>query len=331
MVTASAYGGYTLWLLREELKADLSMAAGFFRSQREGMEWWTVPLLSPRLRITWTKERIGETSISLGYYEQFLHQVGFSELGLASDFTVGASPQAPLQKSFAIDISWRRRLPWWGLTLSASAYWSRVRNQTEYQGQVLEVVDEQYDPFLHIVVSDGHNEGLNLALSREFGSINGEISWGYGGGRRHLPEANDESWNALHAPGHSLKGSLSWNPGKHWILSAVYNYSSGRVYTPVESLYLVGGNIAMEYGKRNSARLPYYSRLDLGATYTFQTSIKGTKLSHLVNISILNALGRRNVEMQYFVLNVDKGTYGLKRLYSLYRFIPSISYTLEFR
>ena len=85
----------------------------------------------------------------------------------------------------------------------------------------------------------------------------------------------------------------------------------------------------MEYGERNSARLPLYQRLDIGATYYFTTGTSH-RLRHLINVSLLNAYGHKNVEMQYFVLSTDSGEYSLKRLYSLYRFIPSLSYTIEF-
>lgn len=329
--SALAYGRWGIWFLKEKLKLDLSLSAGWFRSRKEGQGFWSAPLLIPVGKLRWFAGNYGEFELAVGRFEQYLHQIGFSELGLASDFIVGACPEAPLQKSFSIDFSWSRRLPFWGLNVAVAAYWSLVRNQSEYQGQVLEVIDEAYDPFLRIVVSDGHNEGINVALLRDFGSVNGEVSYGFGSGRRHLPGNSGESWRALRSPGHTFKASLTWHPGTRWTLSGIYNFSSGRVYTPVDALYLASGNIAMEYGQRNSARLPYYSRLDVGATYSFSSGKGLRRLRHLINFSLLNALGHRNVEMQYFLLNPDTGTYGLKRLYSLYRFIPSLSYTLEFK
>lgn len=86
----------------------------------------------------------------------------------------------------------------------------------------------------------------------------------------------------------------------------------------------------MEYGERNSARLPLYHRLDLGATYSFSTG-HTVRLRHLLNLSLINAYAHKNVEMQYFILNSENGDYSLKRIYSLYNLIPSVSYTLEFQ
>ena len=88
---------------------------------------------------------------------------------------------------------------------------------------------------------------------------------------------------------------------------------------------MIGSNVISEFGPRNSARLPLYHRLDLSATYT----IKGRRLSHAINFTLLNAYGRRNVEMQHFSIS-DDGRYRLKSTASLYRFMPSINYIMSF-
>ena len=47
-------------------------------------------------------------------------------------------------------------------------------------------------------------------------------------------------------------------------------------------------------------------------------------------MSLLNAYGRENVEMRSFDINADTGDYRLRDISSLYRFLPSLSYTLKF-
>ena len=331
------FGRIGVWLVPDRIRLNLSLSVGLFRSYRRIGEspayavreegWWNAMLCSPVMQMLW-KDRSGDYNIAFGFYQQPLHQVGFSELGLASDFTIGAARRAPVQTSLSLDVGWRRRVPLWKLDVGVEGYWSRVRNQVEYRGRVLEVVDNDYDPFRHLIVADGHNLGGSLNIGREFGPITGSVSYGYSWGRRHKPQDEKETWRALHAGGHTLKASLSWHPDQRWTLAANYVYSSGRPYTPVKEIYIITGNIAMAYGKRNSARLPAYSRLDIGATYMFPVRIGRVRFRNQVNLSLLNALGHRNVEMQYFTLSGE--SYELKRLYSLYRFIPSLSYTLEF-
>ena len=109
----------------------------------------------------------------------------------------------------------------------------------------------------------------------------------------------------------------------------MFNLASGRPYTPIKAIYFIGERLMMEYGNRNSARLPLYHRLDFGADYEFHTGGR-LPLTHRVNLSLLNAYGRRNVEMSTFTVDVRSGTYTRRDVSSLYRLLPSLSYTLTF-
>ena len=105
--------------------------------------------------------------------------------------------------------------------------------------------------------------------------------------------------------------------------------ASGRPYTPVTAIYFIGERLMMEYGPRNSTRLPLYHRLDLGASYRFATGGR-FPLMHELNLSVVNAYGRENVEMSTFSVNTVTGVYSRRDISSLYRFLPSLSYTLSF-
>lgn len=325
------------WIVKDKLRFTFETALGGFRSVNsvnhspaaEGNTTYRTLLFTPEASLTY-RYASGNVSASAGWRSQPLHQVGFSELGLASNFWLGSCAQAPLQRAFSVAVTNQQRLPWWGLSLETSLYWRHVSNQAEYQGEVMEVIDTDYNALAHLIISDGYNYGASVSLTRNFGAVTGEASYSFGEGRRHSKTDPRDSWAALNAEGHTVKAGVVWHHGRHWEFSGAFRYSSGRRYTPVEALYAIGGNIAMEYGERNSARLPSYQRLDLGATYQFTTGNRH-KLKHMVNLSLLNAYGHKNVEMQYFVLNAADGSYSLKRLYSLFRFLPSISYSIEFK
>ena len=51
---------------------------------------------------------------------------------------------------------------------------------------------------------------------------------------------------------------------------------------------------------------------------------------HELNLSVVNAYGRENVEMSTFSVNTVTGVYSRRDISSLYRFLPSLSYTLSF-
>lgn len=330
MLTATVSGNIGLWIVAKRLKLEASASVGVFLSKFKGTEAssYRKLLLTPDLEFLYYFTG-GSVSLSAAYQQQPLHQVGFSELGLASNFWLGACAAAPIQRSLSFSGRTDFRLPIWDLRLEAGLYYKKLTSQAEYQGAVIEVVDTDYNPFDYLIISDGYNFGGSIGVSRQFGVFTGEASYGYDDGRRHQPGVTNDSWKAAYIAGHTFKGDIIWHEGNHWELQATFRLASGRRYTPITALYAIGGNIAMEYGRRNSARLPLYQRLDVGATYYFSTGTK-RRLRHLVNLSILNAYGHRNVEMQYFVLDTERGDFSLKKIYSLYRFLPSLSYTLEF-
>lgn len=328
IVTADIFVGGSIWLNPEKIKLSTEGAFGLFISNTTGIQRYTKPIITPKMSLT-AYHADGNINLSCGLHTQGLHQVGFSELGLASNFWIGAFNMAPLQHSVSFTVSTLQRLPFGGLSIDAGGYYSIVKNQVEYQGQVLGALNSDYNPFTQLTISDGCNYGAFVSLSRQFGVVTGDINFSYGEGQRHTPENSSISWNALNSEGFSLKASAQWHLGEHWQLSASFRASSGRRYTPVEAIYMIGGNIAMEYGVRNSARLPSYQRLDIGSTYTFRTG-RIKNLHHHLNFSLLNAYGHKNVEMQFFVLDSAHSEYGVKRYYSLYRFLPSFSYMIEF-
>ncbi len=334
--------GAAIFRLAENMELEAGVSAGIFTSRRftdirsdterylseryiSGK--YISPIADPRVALKW---RLGNNRLTfkLGRYSQYLHQVGFSDLGLASDFWLAACRQAPIQRAWTFSGRWQRPIGFAGLTLSSDIYFSWVSNQPEFRCNILEIVNTEYDPFDYLMNMKGYNMGIDLQLSRDFGIITGSIGYSYGLGRRKQSYVSGEYARDSHDPGNTVTANVMWHTG-HWDLGATFRYSSGRPYTPVSALYLIGGNLAMQYGERNSARLPDYQRLDLTATYILET--KGRfPVTHLINISLINAYGHRNTEMQYFIINPETGDYKLKRLNSLYRFLPSISYTLEF-
>lgn len=331
LITVFGAGKISIDLIEKRLSMTAVISAGVFSSEteRESRLRYVRLLLNPNVYFILQMPK-GQLTVEGGLRMQPLHQAGFSELGLASNFWVGASDRVPLQRSVFVSGQYVFPLPFFGLMCDTGIYWKSLRNQVEYHGGVIEIIDTDYNPLDPLVVADGYNYGFSVAVLRDFGNMTGNISYSYGDGRRYLRKNPAYTWPALYSEGHSFKWEAVWHEGSHWELSASMRVSSGRRYTPIQELYTIGGNIAMEYGKRNSACLPLYQRLDVGATYYFSTGSRH-RLRHALNLSLLNAYGHRNVEMQYFVLNSSSGEYSIKRLYSLFRFLPSISYSIEFK
>lgn len=282
----------------------------------------------PGPRLTFSM-RFGTDRIRLhaGLYHQYLHQTGLSDMGLASNFWSGATQDAPVEQAWNFSASWSKTIYDIG-TPSVEVFFKKVSNQPEFSASILDFLDDTLDPLKEIDPCSGYNYGFNVSFNRNFGNLTGSLSYGFAEGRLRAPGESDY-WRSQTSTGHTLVASAYYRFDEHWIAGASFRYASGRPYTPVKSIYVIASNIVMDYGVRNSGSLPDYQRLDLSGSYTFRTGGR-LPLKHIVSLSLLNAYGHRNVEMQYYIINSDSKRYKLKRLESLYRFLPSLSYTMEF-
>lgn len=165
-------------------------------------------------------------------------------------------------------------------------------------------------------------------MQKHYGKWTGAASYSFGRAMRHLP-GHSSSFRSLTDIGHQFKADVECVLNGHWSVAATYVYSSGRVYTPARYLYIIANRLITEYGERNSGRMPDYQRLDISGTYRFRTGGK-VPLLHTVNLSLINAYGHRNIETQFFAIDSATLSYKLYRVSSLYRFLPSISYSIDF-
>lgn len=264
----------------------------------------------------------------LAAQSQYFHQVGLSEIGLATDFFMPASARVPVSRSYGMAITAFHTFLH-DITLEESVYLRRISDEPEYNGQLLEMAYDSYDPESHIISGSGYNTGFAVTISKEFRRFTASASYSFGLARRRYP--NISGWfRASTEQGHSFHVDSSWDITDHWNLQATFTYTSGRPYTPVTAIYVIAGNIVSEFGSHNSSRFPAYHRLDLSAAYHFSAEIGHTMVGNIINFSLLNAYGHRNIEMQTYDFDPENSTLRLHQRASLYRFLPSLSYTIQF-
>lgn len=281
--------------------------------------------IDPRLTATF---RSGMLSLSahVGRYHQYIHQVGFSEIGMSSNFRTVPTRSCPPQEAIAFVVTGSLLVPEPGIKVALDAYYKRVLNVPEYYGGVLDLLDYDYVADAYIDNCSGFNTGAGVTVSRDFHDFSASASYNYVVARNRMP-GSDVYFTASSGIAHAVSVNASYRfPGNHWSVSAAFVYSSGRPVTPVTAVYFIGERLMVEYGKRNSGRLPDYHRLDIGANYKFLTG----RLAHTVSLSLINAYGHRNVEISTYVFNTATGNIRQRQLSSLYRFIPSLSYSISF-
>lgn len=316
--------GNLRWHISRRLSADASLALTAYGAQ--GGYFTFLP--SPRLTLSYTSAAGFSATLHGGRYVQCIHYLGLSEIGLASNFRISSSDIIPPQSAWNFALSATHTLRRAGLSVSADAYYKIIERDAEYSGAVLDLLDSGYRAEDHIVSTHGFNTGASVTLR----GLNGPVAWwtaySFGTARRRFPGV--EGWiNASTDMGHSLTANASWAIGRHWMVSGLFSLASGRTYTPVDAIYIVGERLITQYGRRNSGRFPLYHRLDLGVTYSFDTRGR-LPLHHSVNLSLLNVYAHSNVELQSWNVNIATGRYYLRQISSLYRFMPSLSYTIKF-
>ncbi|WP_449438019.1 hypothetical protein [Pedobacter steynii] len=118
-----------------------------------------------------------------------------------------------------------------------------------------------------------------------------------------------------------------YNLSRRWSLSANYIYSTGNAVTYPAGKYNVGGLTTYYYTERNANRMPYTSRLDIGATLKAKET---KKFRSSWTFSVYNALNRKNPYSIQFRDKENDPTRTEAVQTSLFGIIPSVTYNFKF-
>lgn len=282
----------------------------------------------PSVILGWNKG-YDAVKVHFSMYPQYFHQVGLAEIGISSNFWIGATKEVPAQLTLTTALGWNRKISESGWSVGIEPYFKRVLHQPEYRGSAFDMLVQDYSPYNHLSSANGFNTGVSITVSKMSGRLTGWGGYTLGIARRKFPEykeylpAASESLNTV-----NLFVSYLFN--KSWRTSLNFVYATGRPVTPVKEIYMVGENVIVCYGKRNSSRLPDYMRIDLSATYSFNIKHADRIFPCYVNFSLINATGSRNIEVTYYKFSFHNLSYFKREIPTFFRFLPSISFTFDF-
>lgn len=160
------------------------------------------------------------------------------------------------------------------VVLEVEAYYKLMDNLLEVNDQKFTSV--QFD-FKNI---NGSSYGIESALKFDGSVFYSKISYALGWAEKYAK-------NLTYAPRYDVRHSINIlagiNPGANWQFTANWVVASGMPFTPITGFFnklMLDGNIPINilnnyepeflYDTKNSARLPYYHRLDLSITKSFQ-------------------------------------------------------------
>ena len=316
---------YADYILRCSPKANLSIGARATAYQIHRFHRYNI---DPMLTLEVTPTAQSTYSVHAGIYHQYIHQVGFSEIGMPTNYWIPADERIPVQRAIALSASWKKKFWHNQYELDVDIYGKRLDGQTEFRGVLLDILSSEYNEYHHIDQGKGYNWGVDLMLRRNYGRWNGWLSYSLGFAKRIFDI--DEEWtNSVNEPLHQLSLFTRYRLSDYFSIAGTFTYASGRPYTKGTSLYIVAENVINSYGKRNGARLPDYHRLDLSVTWHINPH-RESKIKQELNLSLLNAYYHKNIISMYYTYNYKKSILYQRKRYSFYNMLPSLSYTLKF-
>ena len=260
-------------------------------------------------------------------YYQYLHQIGFSDVGLSTNSWIAASGKLPPQKANSFSLSCLKDFS--DYQLQFETYYKKVSSQSEFFGNIFDLFSKNYCAENYTDTGNGYNSGFDLIFKKNGGKITGYAGYALGYARRKFGKFSDGYLPSSNEVLHNAKVNLSVKIGRQWVLSSLFNYSYGRPVTPIKYVYMIGEKMIAEYGKHNSARMKDYHRLDFAATYRF-CGKRHSLVTHNINLSVLNVYGRKNTELSYYKFYKEKNQIRYREKTSLFRFLPSLSYSVNF-
>ena len=260
---------------RRTLTGTLTAEAGlrWDRQTYTGDRQW-----SPRLNLAWRPGARDEVRIAAG---RFAQSVRIHELRIEDGETTYRPPE--LSEQVGLTYAHRFAAPW---TLRIDAYLHRLSSvlpRYENLYKPVELFPEAEPDRVLVAPESATLEGIELSATGDtLASFTWSASYTWSSATDTIDgQAVPRSWDQPHAG--KVLVAYRWNPG--WFVAADTSVHTGWPTTPVT---LVAGEPVA--GRRNSARLPTYARLDLKGGRTFTTR----KGSVRVELSILNATDRDN-------------------------------------
>lgn len=209
---------------------------------------------------------------------------------------------------------------------SIEGYYKDMKNQLDFKdGAEMEgydVIDTE------VLSGKGRSYGVELMLKKRTGRFTGWIGYTLAKSEKKIDGINDGKWyNAYQDRTHdiSIVGMYELNP--KWSLSAAWVYYTGNAISYPSGKYQINGKDIMYYAERNGYRMPAYHRLDLGATCILK---KTSKFHSELVFGLYNAYGRENAYMIEFRTNTKDPDKTTAYQYSLFRFVPSVSWNFKF-
>ncbi|MCX6224585.1 MAG: TonB-dependent receptor plug domain-containing protein, partial [Bacteroidia bacterium] len=320
------------WSILPSLKANIGYHFSGFRVQDS-----TYISLQPRISARFLLNEKFSMKAAFTTMSQYIHLLTNSTIGLPTDLWLPATkkikPEKAVQYAFGVVYE-----PTEGIDISVEGYYKSMKNLIEYKegASFYSYTDDWQDK---IEIGEGRAYGVEILARKQAGKTSGWIGYTLSWSERKFKNISFGEWFPYrYDRRHDVSIVLNQKLSNRIDIGVTWVYGTGNAVTlPLEKYASIAGIsfdrsyfIGIEaFDNRNSYRVPAYHRLDIGINFK-----KNRKWGERVwSIGAYNVYNRKNpFYLQFDQKDTGNGTYQtVLSQYSLFPFIPSISYSFKIK
>jgi hypothetical protein len=282
--------------------------------------------LEPRLGLNYIIDSKSSVKTSFNRIYQFLHLLSNSTTTTPTDLWLPSSNNVKPQIADQVSAGYFRNFKNNEFESSVEIYYKDLKNQIDYRNGAELIFNSTVEA--ELVFGRGWAYGAEFMFKRNFGKLNGWVSYTLSRTFRQFEEINDGNpFPARQDRIHDLALVGIYNITPKLDFSATWVYYTGNAVTFPSGKYEIDGLTVAYYTERNGYRMPPYHRLDLSLTWQRK---KTEKFESSWNISVYNAYGRENAYFIQFRQNEENPDITEAVQFAIFKAIPSISYKFKF-
>lgn len=282
--------------------------------------------LEPRVSLAYRLN--GHSSLKMAYARnvQNMHLLTNSSVNTPYDRWTSGSNNIKPQIVDQVSLGYFRNFSDNMFEFSMEGYYKDMKNQIDFKDNAR--LDWNDDVETELLYGKGRAYGIEFLLRKQTGRLTGWIGYTLSKSEKKIDGINNNKWyRARQDRTHDISIVMMYDLSKKWTLSTSWIYYTGDAVTYPSGKYHIDDKNVMYFTERNGYRAPAYHRLDLGATCVLKN--EKNFYSELV-FSLYNAYGRENPYIIDFRTNDKDESKMSVYQYTLFKYIPSISWNFRF-
>ena len=282
--------------------------------------------LEPRFSLSYQLNEESSVKVSYNRNTQVLHLLSNSTSSNPTDLWIPSSNNVKPEIADQESIGYFRNFKDNRYEFSVETYYKSMQNQIDYKNGAQLIANENVES--QLLFGKGRAYGLELFLKKKVGKFTGWVSYTLSRTELRIDGINQNNWYpAKQDRTHDISLVGIYQASPKWTFSATWVYYTGNAVTWPNGKYTVDGQTAFYYTERNAYRMPAYHRMDVAATLQGK---KKKKFESSWTFSVYNLYGRENPYSIVFQNDPNDPAKTQALQYSLFRFVPSVTYNFKF-